>query len=320
MVEYRTFKNTDPPQMVALWHECHLGRGAAAGFSTDALERLVFAQSYFDRKGLIFAVEDGCLVGALHAGFGPNADRTGLDYSRGLICHLMVSPRKRGTGIGTELLRRGEEYLYGKGAKTIQAGPAPDDAPFYVGLYGGTAPVGFLHSDPVAADFFSTHGYHAGPKYLIYQRDLKNAREPINFRVTTIRRKMALSLSEPLGIPSWWWITRMGRLDTLRFGLVPKVGGPEVANVTIVGLDLYISTWHQRAIGLIDLQLAPGQTDPLYKQVLISMVCQRLREELITNVEIHSNETNTALTQMVLGTGFSLVDTGIVYDKDLNDV
>ncbi|MEZ6045308.1 MAG: GNAT family N-acetyltransferase [Planctomycetaceae bacterium] len=302
--------------MVSLWHECHLGRGAAAGFTTDALERLVFSQSYFDREGLIFAVDNGRLVGAVHAGFGPNAERTGLDHSRGLICTLMVSPQFRGTGIGAELLRRGEEYLYDRGATSIQAGPAPEDAPFYVGLYGGTAPVGFLKSDPVAAEFFSAHGYRAGAKYLIYHRDLKTAREPINFRVTTIRRKMALSLSEPHGSPNWWWVTRLGRLDTLRFGLVPKEGGPEVANVTIVGLDLYISTWHQRAIGLVDLNLAPGQTDALYKQVLISMVCQRLREELITNVEIHCNEHNTALSQMVLGTGFSLIDTGIVYNKE----
>ncbi|MAT16712.1 MAG: hypothetical protein CMJ46_15755 [Planctomyces sp.] len=302
--------------MVALWHACHLGRGAAAGFTTDALERLVFSQTYFDREGLIFAVDGDRLVGAVHGGFGPNESRSGLDYSHGLICHLMVHPEFRHTGIGAELLRRGEEYLYAKGAKRIQAGPAPEDAPFYVGLYGGTAPTGFLQSDPVAAKFFSTHGYHPGAKYLIYQRDLKSGREPINFRVTTIRRKMALSLSEPLGAPNWWWVTRLGRLDTLRFGLVPKGGGPEVAHVTIVGLDLYISCWHQRAIGLTDLSLAPGQTDPLYKQVLISMVCQRLRDELITNVEIQCNESNTALSQMVLGTGFTLVDTGVVYDKN----
>ncbi|MCA9039731.1 MAG: GNAT family N-acetyltransferase [Planctomycetaceae bacterium] len=315
MVEYRTFKNSDPPKLVELWHACQLGRGAAAGFTADAFERLVFSQPYFDRKGLILAIEEGKLVGVIHAGFGPNPDRSGLDYSRGLICQLMVVPPLRNTGIGTELLRRAEEYLHQKGAQTIQAGPAPEDAPFYVGLYGGTAPAGFLKSDPFADQFLTSHGYCPNSKYLIYQRDLNTGREPINFRVTTIRRKMALSLSEPLGSPNWWWVTRMGRLDTLRFGLVPKEGGPEVAHVTIVGLDLYISTWRQRAIGLVDLELAPGQTDQLYKQVLISMVCQRLREELITNVEILCNENNTSLTQMVLGTGFTLVDTGVVYNK-----
>lgn len=315
MVEYRPFTNIDPPSMVALWHECHLGRGAAAGFSADALERLVFAQPYFDPNGLILALEDDRLVGAVHAGFGPNAELTALDKTRGLICHLMVSPKARAAGIGTELLRRGEEYLHQFGAKEIHAGPAPDEAPFYVGLYGGTAPVGFLESDPVAAQFFSSHGYAPGEKYLIYQRDLNTDKEPINFRVNSLKRKMALSLSEPLDQPNWWWVTRLGRLDTLRFALVPKSGGSEVATVTIVGLDLYISTWNQRAIGLVDLSLANGETNDQYRQILISLACQRLKEELITKVEIHCSETDKAIADMAVSTGFSLVDTGIVYTK-----
>ena len=69
MIEYRPFRNSDPPQLVRLWHESGLGRGAARGFSYDALDRLLLGQHYFDRAGLIVACDGTQIVGFVHAGF-----------------------------------------------------------------------------------------------------------------------------------------------------------------------------------------------------------------------------------------------------------
>lgn len=317
MITYRPFINSDPPGLVALWHGSGLGRGAAVGFTTDAFERFVFSQPYFDPNGLIIAEEDGKTVGAVHAGFAPNEERTGLDHSRGVICALNVDGSCRGKGVGTELLKRAEQFLMEAGVKEIMAGPSPEDAPFYVGLYGGTTPAGFLVSDLHAAAFLTAHGYTPCDKTLIFQRDLNKSKEPINFRISSIRRKMNLTLSDRQEKENWWWVTRHGRLDTLRFGLEPKQGGPEVASLTIVGLDLYINSWQERSIGIIDIELQSGETDPIYRQVLISLVCQRLKEELITNIEIQCDANDSDFAQMLLGSGFEQVDEGIVYHKTL---
>src|SRR5437762_3316051 len=111
MVEYRRFRNTDPPEIRRLWNECGLGRGAAVGVEADVFETVVFSQPYFDPNGLILAVVDNQVVGYAHAGFRAGADESALDYQEGVICAAMVLPAFRRQGIGRELVRRAEEYL-----------------------------------------------------------------------------------------------------------------------------------------------------------------------------------------------------------------
>ncbi|MCA9020394.1 MAG: hypothetical protein KDA74_09650 [Planctomycetaceae bacterium] len=79
MTEFRAFHNTDPPQLLKLWHAAGLGRGAAECLSIDAFEVLIFSQPYFDPNGLIVAVEEGEVVGFVLAGFGPNKAGSALD-------------------------------------------------------------------------------------------------------------------------------------------------------------------------------------------------------------------------------------------------
>ncbi len=78
MIEYRRFRNSDPPHIRRLWREAGLGRGAATDLDADSLETVVFAQPYFDREGMILAVDGNNVVGFIHAGFGPAADEQSL--------------------------------------------------------------------------------------------------------------------------------------------------------------------------------------------------------------------------------------------------
>ena len=57
MVDFRPFHNTDPPHLLKLWHAANLGPSAAEGFPCDVLELAVYSRPYFDRKGLILAVD-----------------------------------------------------------------------------------------------------------------------------------------------------------------------------------------------------------------------------------------------------------------------
>jgi ribosomal protein S18 acetylase RimI-like enzyme len=115
VIEYRPFRNTDPPDLVKLWNECLPGRGAVGLRTATPLERYVLSKPYFDPAGLIIAEEDHHIVGFIHVGMIDAPEPTGV------VAMICVLPRHQRRGIGTELLRRGEEYLRGKGAKLLFA-------------------------------------------------------------------------------------------------------------------------------------------------------------------------------------------------------
>ena len=315
MIEYRPFRNSDPPKLVDVWHASQLGRGAAAGFSSDALDCVNLAQPYFDPRGLIVAVEGGDMAGFVHAGFGCNAVESDLSFDTGVICVIMVQPRFRRRGIGRELVLRAESYLRHSGATTILAGPSKGLDPFFYGLYGGSQPSGFLESDISAAPFFEAIGYEPCARHHVFQRDIRDQKDPINFRLSSIRRKMQLEILDHPSSPSWWWMTRLGRLDSLWFRLVPKSGGAAVAGVTVLGLDLYLPGWEERVVGLADMELGESERKQGYGQVLLIETVRRLRQELVTRVETHAADSDPDLIAVLKSSGLSQVDTGVVYRK-----
>ena len=107
MVQYRSFRNTDPPHLVDVWNESFTSRGIARLRHSTVLERHVFAKPYFDASGLIIAEENGHRLGFVHAGFGPNQRETMLGKLEGVICVVAVRPSHQRKGIGSEWLRRG---------------------------------------------------------------------------------------------------------------------------------------------------------------------------------------------------------------------
>ena len=317
MIEYRPFHNSDPPKLVVLWHQCRLGRGAAEGFGVDALETLVFSQTYFDAAGLIVAVENGQLVGYAHAGFGANADKSGLSKARGVICAVMVHPEFRRRGVGRELVARAEQYLLRSGSTDILAGGAEPNNPFYVGLYGGAEPSGFLESDADAAPFFTKLGYTPKQRHLVFQRDNRNRNDPVSLRLVSIRRKMDVLIADQPDHPTWWWQTRYGRLDSLEFQLVAKGGGAPVASAAVFGLDLFIAKWRERAVGITDLRVRDLERRKGYGQALACEIGRRLRDEMITRLDAHVPEENAAVVDLVRSAGFEQVDVGIVYQRSI---
>lgn len=317
MITLRTFRNSDPPEIARLWNEAGLGRGAASGLTPDGFDLVIYSQPYFDPKGLFVAVADGKPVGFAHAGFGVNDSESALDPRRGVLCAVVVDPKYRRQGIGRSLVARAEEYLRAAGAGTISAGPAPGIDPFYVGIYGGSRPAGFLVSDSNAAPFFERIGYAATDRHAVFQRPIPGAREPVHFRLVGIRRKMELAAMLQPDPATWWWSTRFGRLDSLLFLLKPKGRDPAaaVATVTMMGLDFYLNTWQHHAVGLLDVQVKSNERRKGYAQALLLDIGKRLKDEAIGCIEMHSPESNTALIKLLEACGYQRVDTGVVYSK-----
>lgn len=313
MIEYRSFRNYDPPKILRLWEEAELGQGAAQALSNDmSFDLLNYSQTYFDRHGLILAVDEGKPVGFVHAGFGCTPDGNELDYSTGVICAVIVTPEHRRQGVGRELVQRAESYLRSKGAQQIQAGSAKATDPFYFGLYGGARPAGFLESDQAAAPFFESLGYQPDRRFLITGRQMSD-RDPVHFRSTMIRRKWELVLIDRPDPCSWWWMCRYGRLDAVYCALVPKGGGTPVAGVTIVGLDAYSNCWHEQAIGLVDLWVDENHRRQGFGQALLLEVIKRLRKETVTRLTANIADDDVAAMKVFESVGFSKVDEGVVF-------
>ncbi len=315
MIQYRCFRNADPPQLVRLWHEAELGHGAAGGFSCDAFDALVLSQPYFDPRGLIVALDEDRVIGFAHGGFGTTPQEDRLDRSSGVVCAVIVHPDYRRQGIGRELVARVERYLQQSGAQEIFAGPAYPRDPFYFGLYGGAEPCGFLKSDAAAEPFFTALGYEPVQQFAWMERNIAETSEPINLRVLAIRRTHQLELLNQPPEPSWWWITRIGRLDSLQFLLCPRKGGEWAAMLTVIGLDLYIAKWGVRAIGISGLQVREDLRRKRYGQAMLTEVARRLRQELATHLEASVPMDNAACLATFRAAGFQQIDTGVVYQK-----
>jgi len=313
VIEYRSFRNYDPPQILRLWESGQLGQGAAQAMSNDiSFDMINYSQTYFDRHGLIMAIDEGTPVGFVHAGFGCTPDGNSLDMSVGVICAVVVHPTHRRQGIGRELVHRAESYLKDKGATQIQAGPSRRTDPFYFGLYGGARPAGFLQSDKAAAPFFTNLGYESNGRYAITSRQMSD-RDPVHFRSTMIRRKWELVLVDRPDPCSWWWMCRYGRLDAVYCVLVPKGGGIPVAGVTIVGLDAYTVCWKEQAIGLVDLWVDEKCRGQGYGQALLLEVVKRLRKETVTRLTANLSDDDIAAKKVFESVGFAKIDEGVVY-------
>jgi ribosomal protein S18 acetylase RimI-like enzyme len=105
-VRLRTAQAAEIPAVLRLWSEA-----TVEPTRTDNADSLVHLLDH-DPGALIVADEDGALVGSVIATF---------DGWRGSIYRLAVTPARRRTGLGRQLLEAAEERLAGLGATRLQA-------------------------------------------------------------------------------------------------------------------------------------------------------------------------------------------------------
>jgi ribosomal protein S18 acetylase RimI-like enzyme len=312
VIEYQTFRNADPPQVLKLWNDSQLSRGAARPQSVEAFETSVFAQQHFDPLGFIVAVDRDEIVGFVHAGFAPAPGTSQVDRSVGIICAVVVHPKVRRQGVGRELMSRAIAYLKEREAVRILAGESPGADPFYFGLYGGCRPSGFLKSEAVAEPFLRAMGFAPHEEHTIYQRDLRLTRDPISFRTMKLRRITQLEFTDQPANPTWWWYANHGMADSLQCQLTDR-DHHQFATLTVVGLDHYVAKWEERAIGLLDLDVTAAYRGQGYGQTLVVEVVRKMKQEMITRAEMHVPAGNTAAHRIAAASGFQAVDTGVVY-------
>ncbi len=317
VVHYRTFRNDDPPALLSLWNETFTGRGTVRLHSTTILEHLVFSKPYFDPAGLIVAVEDGVRVGFAHAGFGPNEANTGLSTDVGVLCLIGVRPTHRRRGVGSELLRRAEDYLRGKGAATAFAGGLPPYNPFYFGLYGGSDSAGFLASDHDAEPFLKKHGYRVRESCRVLQCRLDVPLNVVDARFAAMRRRYEMRTVPRSGADVWWRECVRGPLELVEFRLIDKGTQQGVASAFLWEIETFWQPSTEPAVGIVHVEVTPELRGQGLAKFLLSSILRGVQEQYFLLAEAHTREGDDAAGQLFGGLGFEQVDTGRLFARDL---
>jgi ribosomal protein S18 acetylase RimI-like enzyme len=315
VIQYRTFRNSDPPALVTIWNEAFTSRGAICMRGTSPLEYFVFAKPYFDPAGLILALDDATPVGFVHAGFGANQTENALASTDGITCLLGVRPPYRRRGIGSELLRRSEAYLRGRGAARLHVGGMRPLNPFYFGLYGGSESAGVLASEPAAEPFLLRSGYQATDGCLVFHRRLTTPLNVVDSRFAGLRRRYDVQAVLRTGTGTWWEECVLGPVEMLEFHLEDRATGTVVAQVGAWEMQGFGQRWNESAVGLTSIQVRPELRRQGMAKLLLAQVLKQIQEQYFTLVETQVPEQNTAAVNLIKGLGFQQVDTGKIYRK-----
>ncbi len=233
VIRYRTFQNSDPPALAAIWRSAADDAGLGQPMSAELFDALVLSKPYFDRAGLFVALADDLPVGFAHAGFGPSDNRQDLCRDTGVVAMAVARPAHRRQGIGRRLLEHCEEFLLSRGTRTIYAGGITPFAPFYWGMYGGSEPPGVLIESTAALALCESAGYQRVDQTRRMLCDLRQFRPIVNRDQLQVRRNWNFHmLLDPVS-RNWWEACTLGIFNRARFELAPKSGGASRAEVTI---------------------------------------------------------------------------------------
>lgn len=314
MVQYRTFRNNDPPHLVAVWNESFTDRGAPRLTSNTLLERYVLAKSIFDPRGLILAEIDGECAGFVHAAMSQHPFNP---QPVGVTCLLAVRPRFRRQGIGTELLHRSEQYLRELGAEILIAGGSWPNNPFYMGLYGGCDSPGFLLSDKLAEPFLLKHNYRVDQKIIVLQRALDQQMKMFDPRFVPFRSRYELEFGSPRHLMSWWQECIHGYVDPLQFVLNDRQhDGTWVARTLVWEMEAFSYRWQRPTVGIFDFEVNPAYRCQGIGRFFLSLIMKYIQEQFFTLVELQLEEHNDNGLRFLRSLDFVQVDTGHVYIRN----
>jgi ribosomal protein S18 acetylase RimI-like enzyme len=317
VIRYRSFCNTDPPQLVNIWRSHPPLRGLMQPMSVELLERVVLSKPYFEREGLIIAEHNGQPLGFVHGGFGPNSDRSEVSYAQGATCMLMIMPHAEQNRIRGELLQRSEHYLVSRGARRLYGGARWPMTPFYLGLYGGSGLPGVLDADRPLDDLYASAGYTEWERWAIWQRELAGFRAPIDRRQVRIGRdfEVRVRTDEPTG--TWWQACTIDQAFHMVFQLVPRSAETPCAQLTFWDMEPLASGWGVHAMGMLDLQVDPQWRGRGLAKYLVAESLRQLQGSGVTLVEAQASATDEPVQGLLKKLGFVERERATLFGKSL---
>lgn len=317
MIDFRSFRNTDPPALCEIWRQQPPLRGLCQPMTPTLLENIVLSLPFFDRDGLIVATADEQPVGFVHAGFGVDASGAALDCRTGATCMLMVSHHERGGWIARELLARSEQYLRRRGATVLCGGGTQDRAPFYRGLYGGSAVSGVLESDQAMLELLREAGYVETARHLILRRSLVGFRQPVDRYQIQYRRSHYVELLLDWPPRTWWEACSEGHSERFAYVARPRTGGPPSGTAVCWDIEPLASSWgvHAQGVAHLDLPVAPDRES--FAIFLLSEAFRLAVLDGVTLVEMHLLATDEPMLRVLEKLGFETVEQAFEFQKQV---
>ncbi|MCL4200972.1 MAG: GNAT family N-acetyltransferase [Pirellulaceae bacterium] len=318
MIRYRTFRNTDPPLLAELWCSHPPQRALVQPMTTGLFEQKVLSKPYFDREGLIVAVDGSRLVGFAHAAFGPTNDGSAVSTETGTTCMLMVGPHVDRRQIAEELLRRSEGYLRSRGARHLMVGCVRPVNPFYLGLYGDNDSPGLLESDKETVSLFHSAGYQSAQTRAVLERRLSGFRPILDRVQMQVRRQYHIELEFDPPAGNWWEGCTTCQADRLMHRIVSRNAGETCGSVTSWDLEHLSASRGVRAVALTGLEVQQAHRGQGLGTFLVGETLRRLHNEPAHRVDlavIHVAEDNRPALALFQKLGFTQVDRSLVLRK-----
>ena len=284
--------------------------------STHLFEESVLSKPYFDREGLIVAVEDGKPIGFVHAGFGPNEEETTLETDWGVTCLIMTRPGTCESEIRTDLLRCSEQYLRSRGAMVLYGGCIRPLTPFYLGLYGGAEQAGVLDTDDAIQQLYLSNDYREIDRTFVLQCDLNSFRPVVNRDQMAIRRrsKMETLLAPP--VTTWWHACVWGQFERTEFRLLDRRTSEVLASALFRSMEPWANCSGMQALGLIGVEVKPEHQKKGLATFVLSESFKSLRQQGVAMIEAATMIQNQAALKLYQKLGFQRVGSGAVYRKE----
>jgi ribosomal protein S18 acetylase RimI-like enzyme len=314
VIEFRCFRNDDPPRLADAWRWADLGPAAMQPMTSTLLESAVFSKPYFDREGLIVAVEDGRAVGFAHAGFGPNADRSALDTTVGATFLVVVVPHAEEARIGAELLARCEDYLRRRGATTLLGGGSPAMRSFYLGLYGGADLPGILDTSPGMQACFRRGEYVDQERIVVLRRPLTGYRPPVNRLQLAIRRATTMRVIDEPARRTWWEAATTNGIGLRRYEL-RGVGEDLLGTATFWDVQPLASAWGASVAGLLHTGIEGARRREGLAHYMVAESLHDLAQEGAALAETHVAAENAAALGLFTKLGFAAAAHGTVFRR-----
>jgi ribosomal protein S18 acetylase RimI-like enzyme len=317
VIRYRSFRNSDPPALAALWNQVVPEQSGVRPLRVHELDDHAFGSVYFDRHGLTVAELEGRIVGFVHSGFGPDlpVESTrpfALGHSMGTIAILAVEPGLGDSQVPRDLILEAERYLRSRGASVLYAGGQFPLNPFYWGLYGGSEGSGVAAYHLNFPEVLAEMGYEPVSTTVSLEFDLRRPeqRDP---RAVLIRRQTELLFEEDAMPAQWWENLALSDFRLTGVRIKGRSDGTEVARASIWDMSWFGRRDGRSRLGLFGVEVANAHRRKGYGRYLVCEISKWARERAISIVEVQAAATNRPALEFYESLDFQPVDHSTVY-------
>ncbi len=317
MIEYRSFRNSDPPLITAIWSAQAPLRGRISTVRPNFLAEHVFGKPYFDRHGFILATVKDQVIGFAHAAFGPSPARDSADHQDGVVSLLMTieHPRAREAALG--LLAKCEAYLVANGAERATAFGHKERCPFYLGLYGGTQLPGVLVEQRPVLEALAAAGYQQRERTIILQRDLAQGAIPIDRSQHLLKRSYDIDAAINPPDSNWWEAATLGPFSRMQFDLLSRATDEVCGQLLVWDMYPLAKSWNITSAGLVDMKIESEHLNVDTTRFFIAEVSRYLYRRAISLLEAQHSASDDRAATIFAELGFQPVDEAVVLEKRL---